>query len=138
MIISQDHGRLLPSVLLSSIRQDFYAKPVAYTQPSSAEPCPESTPKPSSPDPSSPDPSSLEQAMIPQQTMMKDALSPHMPLPANADVTVTGTDIVYLADLQPQPLEWLWQHRPPAGTLAMLSAEPTPRKTCPPLTTPPP
>jgi hypothetical protein len=33
MIISQGHGRRLPSVLLSSIRQDFYAKPVAWRQP---------------------------------------------------------------------------------------------------------
>ena len=58
------------------------------------------------------EPSSPEQAMIPQQTMMKGALSPHTssPLPADADATVTGTDIVYLTDLQPQPVEWLWQH----------------------------
>jgi hypothetical protein len=54
---------------------------------------------------------------------MNDAPSPHtpLPLPADADATVTGTDIVYLADLQPQPVEWLWQHRLAAGTLAMLS-----------------
>jgi hypothetical protein len=59
------------------------------------------------------EPSTPEQAMIPQQAMMKDALPPHTPspLPADADATVTGTDIVYLADLQPQPVEWLWQHR---------------------------
>jgi len=57
--------------------------------------------------------------------MMNDALSPHTPSPlsADADATVTGTDIVYLADLQPQPVEWLWQHRLAAGTLAMLSGE---------------
>jgi hypothetical protein len=55
------------------------------------------------------EPSSLEQAMIPQQALMNDALSPHTPslLPANAHETVTGTDIVYLACLQPQPVEWL-------------------------------
>jgi hypothetical protein len=51
--------------------------------------------------------------MIPQQTMMNDALSPHTPspLPAHANATVTGTAIVYLADLQPQPVEvgaWWW------------------------------
>jgi len=121
MIILQDHGRRLPSVLLSAIGQDFYAKPVAWTQPSSADPCTESTPEPSS----------LEQAMIPQQAMMNDALSPHTPspLPADAHATVTGTDIVYLADLQPQPVEWLWQHRLAAGTLAMLSGEPGSGKT---------
>ena len=69
--------------------------------------------------------------MIPQQAMMNDALSPHTPspLPADADATVTGTDIVYLADLQPQPVEWLWQHRLAAGTLAMLSGEPGSGKT---------
>ncbi|MDT7810654.1 MAG: hypothetical protein QOJ42_570, partial [Acidobacteriaceae bacterium] len=37
--------------------------------------------------------------------------------------------IVYLADLQPQPVEWLWQHRLAAGTLAMLSGEPGSGKT---------
>ncbi|MDX6464583.1 MAG: hypothetical protein QOE55_8280 [Acidobacteriaceae bacterium] len=69
--------------------------------------------------------------MIPQQALMNDALSPHTPppLPANADETVTGTDIVYLADLQPQPVEWLWQHRLAAGTLAMLSGVPGSGKT---------
>ncbi len=69
--------------------------------------------------------------MIPQQPLMNDALSPHTPppFPANADATVTGTDIVYLADLQPQPVEWLWQDRLAAGTLAMLSGEPGSGKT---------
>ena len=69
--------------------------------------------------------------MIPQQPMMNDALSAHTPspLPADADATVTGTDIVYLADLQPQPVEWLWQHRLAAGTLAMFSGEPGSGKT---------
>jgi putative DNA primase/helicase len=69
--------------------------------------------------------------MIPQEAMMKDALSPHAPspLPADPDATVTGTDIVYLADLQPQPVEWLWQHRLAAGTLAMFSGEPGSGKT---------
>ena len=42
---------------------------------------------------------------------------------------VIGTDIVYLADLQPQPVEWLWQHRLAAATLAMLSGEPGSGKT---------
>jgi hypothetical protein len=71
-------------------------------------------------------PSTPEQAMIPQQATMNDTLSPHTPspLPADADATVTGTDIVYLADIQPEPIEWLWQHRLAAGTLAMLSGEP--------------
>jgi putative DNA primase/helicase len=67
--------------------------------------------------------------MIPQQAMMNDALPPHTPSPADPDATVTGTDIVYLADLQPQPVEWLWEHRLAAGTLAMLSGEPGSGKT---------
>ena len=69
--------------------------------------------------------------MTPQQALMNDALSPYTPspLPADTDATVTGTDIVYLADLQPQPVEWLWQHRLAAGTLAMLSGEPGSGKT---------
>jgi hypothetical protein len=66
-----------------------------------------------------------------QQALMNDALSPHTPtpLPADADATVTGTDIIYLADLQPQSVEWLWHHRLAAGTLAMLSGEPGSGKT---------
>jgi hypothetical protein len=77
------------------------------------------------------EPSSPEQAMIPQQALMNDALSPHTPSPspADGDETVTGTDIVYLAGLQPQPVEWLWQHRLATGTLAMLSGEPGSGKT---------
>src|ERR1700752_4789101 len=69
--------------------------------------------------------------MIPQQAMSNDPLSPHTPSPLSADAneTVTGTDIVYLADLKPQPVEWLWQHRLAAGTLAMLSGEPGSGKT---------
>ena len=69
--------------------------------------------------------------MIAQQAMSNDPLSPHTPspLPAGADATVTGTDIAYLAGLQPQPVEWLWQHRLAAGTLAMISGEPGSAKT---------
>ncbi len=121
MIIPQAHGRRLPNVLLSVIRQDCYAKPVAWTQPSSPDSSTESAAEPFHP----------EQAMISQQAMMNDPLSPHTPspLPADADATVTGTDMIYLAGLQPQPVEWLWQHRLAAGTLAMLSGEPGSGKT---------
>ncbi len=68
--------------------------------------------------------------MIPQQALINDALSSHPPpIPADADATVTATDIISLADLQPQPVEWLWQHRLAAGTLAMLSGKPGSGKT---------
>ena len=69
--------------------------------------------------------------MIPQQALINDALSSHTPppFPADADPTVTATDIISLADLQPQPVEWLWQHRLAAGTLAMLSGKPGSGKT---------
>jgi hypothetical protein len=69
--------------------------------------------------------------MIPHQALINDALSPYPPslLPPDPDETVTGTDIIYLTDLAPQPVEWLWQHRLAAGTLAMLSGEPGSGKT---------
>jgi len=74
MIILQHHGHLLASVLLSAVRQHLFAD-------SGTE--------------STAEPSGLEQAMIPQQAMMKDAISPHAPSPlsADADATVTGTDM---------------------------------------------
>jgi hypothetical protein len=69
--------------------------------------------------------------MTSQQALINDALSPHTPPPLSADVaaTVTGTDIICLADVQAQPVEWLWHHRLAAGTLAMLSGEPGSGKT---------
>jgi AAA domain-containing protein len=66
--------------------------------------------------------------MIPQQALINDALPPSL-LPPDTDATVTGTDIIYLADLEPQPVEWLWEHRLAAGTLAMLSGAPGSGKT---------
>jgi hypothetical protein len=69
--------------------------------------------------------------MIPQQAISNGPLSPQMPtpFPAHEDETVTGTDILYLADLQPQPVEWLWPHRLAVGTVAMLSGKPGAGKT---------
>jgi hypothetical protein len=63
--------------------------------------------------------------MILQQVMTNDELSPHTPSPltADADATVTGTDIICLADLQPQPGEWLWQHRLAGECSAALRTE---------------
>src|SRR5882757_1779306 len=112
MIILQHRRPRLPSVLLWAVGQHF-PWPL---------PSPEGTAEPSS----------LEQPMTPQQAIMQDALSPHTPSPllVDANETVTGTDIVYLADLHPQPVEWLWQHRLAAGTLAMFTGEPGSGKTC--------
>src|ERR1700732_2425485 len=103
MIILQAHGRRLTSVLVSAIRQDFYAKPVAWAQPSSPDPCTESTVESFS----------LEQAMIPQQAMSNDALSPRTPppLPADADVTVTGTDGAWWRTLPPPEDQTRWSPR---------------------------
>ena len=41
--------------------------------------------------------------MIPQQHLINEALASHTPppFPADADATVTGTDIIALAGLQP-------------------------------------
>jgi hypothetical protein len=63
--------------------------------------------------------------------MIEDTISTHIPPPlaAESDAIVTTTDTVTLADLQPQPVEWLWQHRLAAGTLAMLSGDPGSGKT---------
>ncbi len=104
MIILEPHGQRLPSVLLSALEQDFYATPAAQTQPSSPHSCAGSTAEHFN----------LEQAMTLQRPMIKDAPSPRAPsaLPADAAATVTGTDIVYLAGLQAQPVKWPWQHRP--------------------------
>jgi hypothetical protein len=38
-------------------------------------------------------------------------------------------DIVCLSDIQPRPIEWLWQDRLASGTLAMLSGDPGAGKT---------
>jgi hypothetical protein len=106
MIIPQPHGRRLPSVLLSVIRQDCYAKPVAWTQPSSPGSCTECAVEPFR----------LEQAMISQQAVSNDPLSPHAPspLPADADANVTGTDMIY--------------RRPPASTRRMALAAQAPHR----------
>ena len=50
-------------------------------------------------------------------------------LAAAADATVTAADIIYLNEVQPQPVEWLWEDRLAAGTLAMFSGAPGSGKT---------
>jgi putative DNA primase/helicase len=60
----------------------------------------------------------------PQEGSPQDA-PPH-PLPAESKA---GADLVYLCDLQPRPVEWLWQDRLACGTLAMISGVPGSGKT---------
>ena len=51
---------------------------------------------------------------------------PPLPLPAEPNA---GGGLVYLCDLQPRPVEWLWQDRLACGTLAMISGVPGSGKT---------
>ena len=48
------------------------------------------------------------------------------PLPAEPPA---AADFVYLRDLEPRPVEWLWQDRLACGTLAMISGVPGSGKT---------
>ena len=50
-------------------------------------------------------------------------------LPSDPTATGRRADIVCLADVQPRPVEWLWQDRLASGTLAMLSGDPAAGKT---------
>jgi hypothetical protein len=61
--------------------------------------------------------------------MTEATLLPDTPLPSGSKPTVTATELVSLADLEPQPVEWLWPLRLAAGTLAMVSGEPGSGKT---------
>jgi AAA domain len=51
--------------------------------------------------------------------------------PSSPSDPATGrrADIVCLSDVQPRPIEWLWQDRLASGTLAMLSGDPGAGKT---------
>ena len=60
----------------------------------------------------------------PQGDSPQDA-PPHPPFPESP----AGADFVYLCDLQPRPVEWLWQDRLACGTLAMISGVPGSGKT---------
>jgi putative DNA primase/helicase len=50
-------------------------------------------------------------------------------LPAEATATAGCADLVCLCDLQPQPVQWLWQNRLAIGSLAMISGAPGSGKT---------
>ena len=47
-----------------------------------------------------------------------------LPLPAEPTANAGCADLVYLCDLQLQPVQWLWQDRLASGTLAMISGVP--------------
>ncbi len=55
----------------------------------------------------------------PMQDLPAEALPPQAP--ADPAATESCADFVYLSDLQLRPVEWLWQDRLAAGTLAMIS-----------------
>ena len=50
-------------------------------------------------------------------------------LPSDPTTTGRRADIVCFADVQPRPVEWLWQDRLASGTLAMPSGDPGAGKT---------
>jgi hypothetical protein len=57
--------------------------------------------------------------------------APNLPSAANPEPTTTPAppDLISLADLEPQPPDWLWPCRLAAGTLALLSGHPGAGKT---------
>jgi hypothetical protein len=62
-----------------------------------------------------------------QQDLPGELPPPQIPIDPAAGESCA--DIVYLSELQPRPIDWLWQDRLAAGTLAMISGEPGAGKT---------
>jgi putative DNA primase/helicase len=60
----------------------------------------------------------------PQQPEPSPAIRPPAP-----DDTERQADLICLSDIEPRPIEWLWQDRFASGTLAMLSGDPGSGKT---------
>jgi hypothetical protein len=73
--------------------------------------------------PDHPDTATVADVPGPQQESQH--APPHPPSPESP----AGADFVYLCDLEPQPVEWLWQDRLACGTLAMISGVPGSGKT---------
>ena len=73
--------------------------------------------------PDHPDTATIADVPGPQQDSQH--APPHSPSPESP----AGADFVYLCDLEPQPVEWLWQDRLACGTLAMISGVPGSGKT---------
>jgi len=74
--------------------------------------------------PNAPDTPTVAGVLGPQGDSPQDA-PPHPPFPESP----AGADFVYLCDLQPRPVEWLWEDRLACGTLAMISGVPGSGKT---------
>jgi hypothetical protein len=74
--------------------------------------------------PNHPDTVTVAGVLGPQGDLSQDA-PPHPPFPESP----AGADFVYLCDLEPRPVEWLWQNRLACGTLAMISGVPGSGKT---------
>lgn len=55
--------------------------------------------------------------------------TPDLPAAGNATIAPTEPDLITLADLQPQPIDWLWPQHLAARTLALLSGHPGAGKT---------
>jgi putative DNA primase/helicase len=77
--------------------------------------------------PNDPDIATVAGVFGPQGDSPQDA-PPHPPFPLPAE-SPAAADFVYLCDLQPRPVEWLWQDRLACGTLAMISGVPGSGKT---------
>jgi AAA domain-containing protein len=72
-----------------------------------------------------PDTATVAGVLDPQGDPSQDS-PPH---PPSHSESTAGADFVYLCDLLPRPVEWLWQDRLACGTLAMISGVPGSGKT---------
>jgi putative DNA primase/helicase len=75
-------------------------------------------------------PSGAAEIASPDQDLQQASPVPDSPSVQSASTaTCRQADIVCLSDIQPRPVEWLWQDRLASGTLAMLSGDPGAGKT---------
>ena len=77
--------------------------------------------------PGSHEPSPSSAATIPQQSLSGDP--PELALSDPTPAATRQADLVCLADVEPQPISWLWKDRLAAGTLSILSGDPGSGKT---------
>jgi hypothetical protein len=75
-------------------------------------------------------PSGDAEILSPEEDLRPAPPAPETPsVPSAPTATRRHADIVCLSDVQPRPVEWLWQDRLASGTLAMLSGDPGAGKT---------